>query len=162
MKYAAGSCALSVLNERSSSVCITASNGERFACGASGGMAAAAGLFNAPAMASATKAPAKKQPRLRAIVFKESSLRIRRGCELFSVRHSGRPHKRLPLSMHKDWTGKAAPTLHFAGAINHRFSSLETTRETDYASRWLTSYRVSIDRNERRLPPYRRVVAGLA
>src|SRR5258708_27849731 len=142
MKYAAGSCALSVLNERSSSVCITASNGERFACGASGGMAAAAGLFSAPAMASATKEPAKKQPRLRAIVFKESSLRIRPGYELFSVRHSGRPHKRLPLSMHKDWTGKAAPTLHFA-MHNHHHSSLETTCETVRQSSAYLLYGVS-------------------
>src|SRR5258707_15635544 len=127
MKYGAGSCALSVLNERSSSVCITASNEERFACGASGGMAAAAGLFSAPAMASETKAPAKKQPRLRAIVFKESSLRIRRGCELFSVRHSGRPHKPPAAFNAQGLDGKSRSGVAFSQRNNHRFSSLETT-----------------------------------
>src|SRR5712664_3778246 len=101
MKYAAGSWALSVLNERSSSVCITASNGERFACGASGGVAAAAGLFAAPAIASDTMAPAKKKLRLPAIVFKESSLWVRCGRELLSVRHAGRPHKQRVFSVER-------------------------------------------------------------
>jgi hypothetical protein len=127
-------------------------------------MAAAAGLFSAPAIASETKAPAKKRTRLRAIVFKESSLRIRRGYE-YSVyaTQEGRTNA-LPLSMHKDWTEKAAPTLHFANAIIIIFSFLETTettRETLYANRWLTSYVVSVDRNERPRLPCHRVVAGL-
>jgi hypothetical protein len=47
------------LKERSSSVCITASNGERLACGESGGIAAASGLFSAAALAKA-KTPAKR------------------------------------------------------------------------------------------------------
>ena len=38
--------------------------------------------------------------------------RIRRGSELISVRHSGRPHKRSAVPVHKDWTAKRAPTLH--------------------------------------------------
>src|ERR1700682_6401022 len=112
MKYAAGSCVLSALNERSSSDCITPSNGERFA-GVSGGMALATGLFTPAALNTRSKAPAERQTRVRAIGFKDSSLRVRRGCELFSVRQPGRPHKRLPLFVYNHWTVKHAHPLHF-------------------------------------------------
>src|ERR1700732_3979524 len=116
MKYAAGSCVLSALNERSSSDCITPSNGERFA-GVSGGMALATGLFTPAALNTRSKAPAERQTRVRAIGFKDSSLRFRRGRELFSVRQPGKLHKRLPLFVYMYWTAKLAGALHFATAI---------------------------------------------
>src|ERR1700732_1096562 len=150
MKYAAGSCVLSALNERSSSDCITPSNGERFA-GVSGGMALATGLFTPAALNTRSKAPAERQTRVRAIGFKDSSLRFRRGRELFSVRQPGRPHKRPATFRVQPLDGKTRASVAF-----RRPQSLSSLYRSP------TPCVASIIRNETRLRPYRRVVVGLA